>query len=174
PVWIAIAATVGYDDGQACRVGKVVIDETIQELHNDPRTLPDAAGSLTRIDPCSVLDGGEVSEVLDGKPEQTPSGAYGCYWVADPPRGSVSFQKGAEPTNTCDRDEVDLGHGVTLSARQTVDSIDKCRAEWSHRRLDKHTAELVTVKYENYGGDPASATPCDKAETLAKSVMNEL
>src|SRR5699024_8189014 len=146
----------------------------IQELHNDPPTLPDAAGSLTRIDPCSVLDGGEVSEVLDGKPEQTPSGVYGCYWVADQPRVSVSFRKGPEPTNSDDRDEVDLGEGVTGYSRQTVDSIDTCRVEWAHRGLDKHTAELVTVKYENYGGDPESDKPCDKAETVAKSVVNEL
>src|SRR5699024_11192403 len=123
---VGITATVDYDAGQPCRSGKVVLAETLQRLHDDPPTLPDDSASLLRVDPCSVVDGAELSEVIDDEPEGVPSSVYGCAWEAEQPRVSVRFRDGVEPTVPGDQEEVELGSGVTGRAGQTVDSIDTC------------------------------------------------
>src|SRR5699024_9570951 len=130
--------------------------------------LPDDSASLLRVDPCSVVDGAELSEVIDDEPEGVPSSVYGCAWEAEQPRVSVRFRDGVEPTVPGDQEEVELGSGVTGRAGQTVDSIDTCEVGWVHREQGDNDAELVMVKYEHYTGDPESDKPCDKAETVAK------
>src|SRR5699024_11780188 len=70
---VGITATVDYDAGQPCRSGKVVLAETLQQVHDDPPTLPDDSAALLRGGPCRVRDGAELSEVLGDGPQRVHS-----------------------------------------------------------------------------------------------------
>lgn len=171
---IGITADIEYDDGQACRAGKVVLDEVVQQLHDDPATLAEEPDSVIRVDPCGVLDGADVADVLGEEQEGEHRGIYSCDWVAEDPTVSVTFREGYKSTLSDDRDKVKLGSGVKGYSGQIVEDINSCDVDWTHRELEDGTIELVTVKYENYTGDPKSDKPCDKAETVAKSMVSEL
>lgn len=171
---LGITAAVRYDDGQACRAGKVVLDEVVQQLRDEPTTLPDESDSLLRADPCAALDGADVSDVLDEEVTGQPTDIHGCEWKADEPSVTVMFREGYGPVTSDDRDTVDLGSDVEGYSEQTSDDLDVCDVGWAHRELDDRKVEMVTLAYSDYSGDPKSDKPCDKAESAAKSVVSSL
>lgn len=171
-----LGITVGVDseDGQVCGAGKVVLDEVLEQLHRGPATLPDEAGSVLRLDPCTVLDSADVSDVLDKDVTGEPIDLHGCVRQTEDPSVSVSFRESYDPAKSDHGDTVDLGSGVEGYSDQTSDDLDVCDVDWAHRDIDDRSVELVTLTYRDYSGDPKSDKPCDKAESVAKSVVSAL
>lgn len=173
---LGVTVQIGYEGGQSCRAGKVVLGDVVDSLHDQPPKREKVSGSLGRVDPCSAVDSDVISDALGGKAEAAPTKSHGCAWEADEPTVRLDFRMGYAPDGSeKEKKEVDLGHGVTGYTEQAVDSISKCTVTWVHRSAGEDKDELVSATYDNYAATEASKDkPCEKVVHVAKNAVATL
>lgn len=160
-----------FSPRDACEIGRTALGEVVRAMHDDPAQYPQVPGTLLTADPCAVADERTVETTLGQKPFVLPENVHECVlWSGDRTdyhAPKVSVRLTGQPPATTDGKPVDLGGGVTATQQTVADGT--CEVSW--RPVGTPTdGEFAAVTYDY----PFDATSCEKAVTVARTVVPSL
>lgn len=180
---LAVTFQVDYPGADACAAGRTALTKVVQTLHGAPPQYPAVPGTVLTVDPCEVADREAIETALGQKTFVEPKDLHECdFWSGDGtnyPLVSLRFYKGL-PADAEDGEPVDLGGGVTaIQAKDEDSSVVSC--DVSYRKVETPSedeapgyGEIVSVQFSGEPGNLDTATACEKAVAVARTVVPAL
>jgi hypothetical protein len=136
------------------------------------RPQPYPAGSIARVDACSLLTSGDVVRALGQDIAGDPTFAnWGCGWQFGPKDVYVGFDRESAPLASPERREIRIGTRTAYVQEGTSGWPDACQVEFVYRDTGQWL-ETVELYVEEAGTTPADN--CAEAETMARSLGERL
>lgn len=174
---LGIGLQVNYEGGgNPCGPGYTALQRVLQLLHDNPPQYEQPPGSLLAVDPCGTAGRRALDDVLGAGAAGQPQGLHQCQYSVDGrgPTVTVRFRSGYPPTPD-DGAPADLGRGVTAIQEQSTVDGPVCEAGWQHLATGEEGAsELVAVEFYGNEGDGTKQQACERAVTVARSVVPNL
>lgn len=170
---LGITVQTGYAGGDPCRPAREVLEQVVQRVRTDPPQRADLGSSITQVDPCQTLTGGDVERLVGDSPEVSPTGLWSCTWNSDGVSTTLRFDRGADPSvgvGEAKQKKVTVA-GVTGYQRAVNYGVPSCTLSWAHRPVDD---EYETVRIEFSDSMDGKADACGKARQVAGKVIARL
>ena len=154
-----------------CGAGRTVLTSVVDRIRTDPPRYDLAKGTLTEIDPCTLLDGDALGDALGGAVEPTYYDLHWCTWSGTGASLGVWLRLGPDPA--AGGTAVDLGGGITAYQEKTVGAAASCTLEWKHRPSDGDEVEIVALNYDDREATEGE-DPCAQTIAVAKALLPAL
>ncbi|MFD4458263.1 hypothetical protein [Nocardia sp. NPDC058480] len=165
---ILIEFDTGLAEKQGCAVADHVVAQLARTLHTAPRR-PDAAISLSSIDPCAILVRAELSAAVARlTPEPaTPEYTHACEWYGSARVTLQVVRTSFEPVRSVTVDGITL-----LTGKEPDGPVLGCSRIYRHRTIDEKIYEAMELVIQ--GPHVDSDSICRTVESLIVKAVRQL
>ncbi|TDP97626.1 hypothetical protein [Labedaea rhizosphaerae] len=177
----SITLQVHWDGGDACDLGKKLLESVVKNIKAGSSLYRVAQGNLVNLDPCASLSDSEATSVLAGsaKPDDEAD-PHDCNWSAESGGETVRvhYLLGPDPSSVATESPKPVKVNSVDGISEKDSSGDGCTVSWKHKPVtgdnpdvDPSWFEVVEVAVD---GKPGGKDSCEAALTAAKLVQSKL
>ncbi|MFC5053161.1 hypothetical protein [Saccharothrix xinjiangensis] len=173
---LGITVQIGYEDGDACALGRQVMESVVEQVKARKGVITPAQGSLVALDPCALPDEAAVQAAIGrGGHRVFPYGLHNCSWTGTDREVTLDLRRTFVPSDRKFEDEqteVDLGDGVKGYQVSAATAFPSCEVLWVQRTEQDREGEVVKVKAA--GPEESEFDRCAAAVAFAKTLLGKI
>jgi hypothetical protein len=172
---LGITVQIGYENGDACALGRRVVESVVEQIKARKGVVTPAKGSLIDLDPCALPDEAEIQAAVGrGGHRVFPYGLHNCSWTGGDRELTLDLRRTFLPDDRKFDDaqtEVDLD-GVKGYQVATSTAFPSCEVLWVQRTEGEREAEVAKVKAA--GPKESEFDRCTAAVAFAKKLIPKI
>lgn len=177
----AITLQVHWDGGDACELGKKILESAVAKIKDGSSQYRIAQGNLVNLDPCAALTDSEATTAMgDTAAVDDEPDLHGCAWNAQGSSSNrirVDYTLAPDPKETADGPKsVKVNSVDGVSEKDT--SGEGCTVSWKHKPVTGDNTDVDPTWFEvvqvSIDKPPSGKDACTAALDAAKVVQSKL